>query len=173
MKRPDTPREQHSGAHLTEQQVLAWQLNEQTPEQAAHVAECSECRAEVEGLQSSIAVFRSSMVAWSEAHESRAVRPVWNAPRNRWFQPAFQWVAAAALLVGVAAPFYTHRVMEQHREEQAQQRARADQALLEQVDQEVSQTVPDTMEPLTDLVSWQTTSDAGSQRTATPSRRNK
>ncbi len=173
MKQPGTHSQQLATGHLTEQQILAWQLNEQTLEQAAHVAECGECRAEVEGLQSSIAAFRSSMVAWSEAHESRAMRPVWTAPRKRWLQPAFQWVAAAALLIGVAAPLYTHHVIEQRREEQAHQRALADQALLEQVDQEVSQTVPDTMEPLTDLVSWQTTSDAGSQRTATSSRRNR
>ncbi len=171
MKDQDTERGQQSTGHLTEQQILAWQLNEQTPEQAAHVAECRECRTEVEGLQSSLAVFRSAVFAWSDGHESRTLRPLWTAPRKRWLQPALQWVAAAALLAGVAAPLYTHRVMEQRREEQAQQRARADQALLEQVDQEVSQTVPDSMEPLADLVSWQTPS--GSQRTITPSRRNK
>ncbi len=72
MKQQHAKPGQQPNGHLTEEQVLAWQLNEQTPEQNAHVAECCECRAEVEGLQSSIAAFRSSMFAWSEAHESRA-----------------------------------------------------------------------------------------------------
>jgi hypothetical protein len=63
-----------------------------------------------------------------------------------------QWASAAVVALAVIVPVYTHRVIEERNE----QRARADQALLEQVDREVSQTIPDTMEPLTDLVQWDT-----------------
>jgi hypothetical protein len=138
--------------HLTERQILAWQLNEQTPGERKHVDECDRCRAEVMTLQGSLSLYRASVHGWSESRQVRAGKFAW-APPSRWQmwrRPVLQWASAAALTLAVGAPVYTHRVIEERRE----QRAQADQALLEQVDREVSQTIPDTMEPLTQLVQW-------------------
>jgi hypothetical protein len=142
--------------HLTERQILAWQFNEQTAEDRQHVAECVECRAEVVKLDRALAAYRASVHSWSGAHQPVARR--WAAP-SRWQmarRTTLQWASAAAVALAVIVPVYTHRVIE----ERNQQRALADQALLEQVDREVSQTIPDTMEPLTDLVQWDTTDAA-------------
>ena len=142
--------------HLSERQILAWQFNEQTADDRRHVTECDQCRAEVVGLDKALAAYRASVHGWSGAHQARARR--WATP-SRWQmarRTTLQWATAAAVALAVVAPVYTHRVME----ERNAQRAQADQALLEQVDREVSQTVPDTMEPLTDLVQWDTTDAA-------------
>jgi hypothetical protein len=46
--------------------------------------------------------------------------------------------------------------------------ANADAALLAQIDHEVSRTVPDSMEPLTQLVSWDASSSASTGGKITP-----
>lgn len=139
--------------HLSEREILDWQLNEQPLEVRQHVAECAGCRDQVSNLESSLSLYRESVHGWSDAHQSRVRRPVWSTPSRwqLWRRATFQWATAAVLALAVVVPVYTHRVMEERKE----QRAKADQALLEQVDREVSQTIPDTMEPLTQLVQWE------------------
>ena len=66
-------------------------------------------------------------------------------------------LAVAALLIAVAIPFYRSAMNEQHQQELA----KADAALLEQIDAEVSRAVPPPMEPLIELVAWDSTNTRG------------
>jgi hypothetical protein len=139
--------------HLSERQILAWQLKEQTPEEQRHVEHCRRCQGQVTALDRALSLYRSSVHGWSAAPHREPGRAIWTTPSRwqLWRGTAIKWASAAALTLAVAVPVYTHRVIE----ERNAARALADQALLDQVDQEVSQTVPDTMEPLTQLVEWQ------------------
>jgi hypothetical protein len=145
--------------HLSEKQILAWQLNEQSTQERRHVEQCKRCQGQVADLSRVISLYRSSVHGWSEA---RAAHVVWTAPSRwqLWRGATLRWASAVVLTLAVATPLYTHRVMEERKAE----RARADQALLDQVDQEVSQTVPDTMEPLTQLVEWEPADTASPAR---------
>jgi hypothetical protein len=116
--------------------------------------------------------FRASVHAWSETEltRSRAVKapqsPVW-----RWLAaPAVSWGAAAVLaFTAVGVPVAVHRehqaqlVAQQHAEEQqrlrdAQEKAATqmaaidDDKLLQHVDEDITQSTPDAMEPLASLM---------------------
>ncbi len=137
--------------HLSSDQISRWLIGERTAAEEQHARECPECRAELARLESAIALFRSSARDWSEQwgtsfQAAAGLSPGVGAPRNTW---RWAWIAAAALLLA-AIPLYTRARDRQRRAE----RARADAALIEQVDAGVSRAVPASMEPLVQLVQW-------------------
>jgi anti-sigma factor RsiW len=136
--------------HLSAEQISQWMIGERTPQLERHVAECRECRAELGQLETALVQFRSAV---REAGNSGS-QPAWREPASR--SPWFSWprlvLAAAALLILVALPI-AWRVRVQERAAQA---ALADSQLLERVDSAISQAVPEPMEPLVDMVAWNT-----------------
>ncbi len=139
--------------HLSSQEVSQWMIGERTPQQEQHVRQCSECGAELARLEAALALFRGS-VRHLSGRQSQAEPPdisnILPARRGPRIQPMRWALVAAALLVLAAVPVYRNT---QDRQRQAEI-ARADALLLEQVDTEVSRTVPRPMEPLVKLVSW-------------------
>ena len=129
------------------------------PEEQRHLLECAECRAEVARLRSTLVQFREAVRGWSDGQSewalararARAVRR----PAGVWFR--WPVLAAIALALAVAPVYRTVR----DRQQAAQ--ALADAQLLEQVDREVSESVPSPMEPLAQLVSWDSASQDSSQ----------
>jgi hypothetical protein len=100
-------------------------------------------------LDQALAQFGASVRDWAGR---RTVVPgpvhTWKTSGRRGMQ--LRWVlAAAALAIAVMIPAYSQ--LERHR---AAEQARADAALLEQIDSAVSRAVPQPMEPLVQLVSW-------------------
>jgi cytochrome bd-type quinol oxidase subunit 2 len=134
--------------HLSAEQISQWMMGERTPQLEEHVAECPECRSELEQLETALVQFRSAVRAAGHS----ASPPVWRATASHG--PWFSWprlvLAAAALLILVALPL-TWRARVQERAAEA---ALADSQLLERVDSAVSQAVPEPMEPLVNLVTW-------------------
>ena len=130
-------------SHLSHEQISQWMLGERTSVEEQHVLECPQCSAAVAGLQSALAEFGGAVRDWGEAQ--RVAMPTRDGRRARPFRWA--WVAVAALLLA-AVPIY--RVDQQRKAE----RARADAALMEQVDAEVSRTVAAPMEPRAKLMTW-------------------
>ena len=148
--------------HLSAEQISQWMIGERTQQLEWHVAECGECRAELEQLETALSQFRSAMR-----------EPAISAPPPMWREPAspapwFSWprlvLAVAMLLILVAVPVSwrarTHElgVREQAVRELAAQAALADSQLLESVDSAISQAVPEPMEPLVSLVAWNSSS---------------
>jgi hypothetical protein len=135
--------------HLTPEQISKWMSGERTSSEEQHLLECPRCSAEVAGFASTLAAFGGAVRGWSA--QQTVVRPLRDGRRARPLRWA--WVAAAALLLAAAFPIYR---FDQHRQ---LERARADAALMEQVDREVSRVTAAPMEPLAKLMTWDETND--------------
>jgi len=154
--------------HLTHEQLCDLLLadSQLSEPQAQHLRACSDCAAEYASLRESLTSFRSATVAWaSQASANRS----WTSPAqlistrpSRWSniagrlsaQPVL-WASAAVLLFAAALPFTLHRhqtaAVAPKPPVQVQQTDRiGDEALLEEVDQTLSSSVPTPMQPLAD-----------------------
>jgi hypothetical protein len=136
--------------HLSAEQISQWMIGERTPQLEHHIAECEECRGELEQLENTLQQFRGSVRAWSGS----AAVPAWQAPeREPWFSwPKLVLAAALLLLLGSLPVFWNIRA--RHR---AAEVAQEDTQLLERVDSSISRAVPEPMEPLVNLVTWNAT----------------
>ena len=144
--------------HLSGEQISQWMIGERAPQVERHVAACGVCRAEVEQMGTALSQFRTAMRAASVT----APAPAWrNAPSRA---PTFTWprlvLAAAALLILLAAPI----AWTTHERERAAEAALADSQLLERVDSAISRAVPEPMEPLVTLVTWNSTGPERNQK---------
>jgi hypothetical protein len=167
--------------HLSERAILRWHADETSQVERRHVAECAECQARVKPLADALSWFSAAARQWGTekaalAQEWRAAKASviqeWEESRfaaaRRWRSMIAVWaVVSVALLMifGIGLPRWkAHRAvieaqMLQHRQEQAKQELARDNALLDQVDQDVSQEVPAALQPL----SWSTSDTATRQ----------
>ena len=133
--------------HLSPQDISRWFAGERSPELERHAGECEECSARLDRLESALAEFRGSAHDWSAAQSASAPQIAWRPSVRHMAQ---RWImAAASLSILVSASAYWHT----RQQTRAAEMARAD-ALLEQVDAGISRAVPQTMEPLVNLVAW-------------------
>ena len=141
--------------HLTSEQISRWIVGERTAQMEEHAAECPECSAEIARMEAALSMYRSSVRQWSERQTGLERANAWK-PEGRGFrmpQPMRWALIAAALLILVAIPLYRGAQEKQRRAEMA----KADALLLEQVDAGISRAVPQPMEPLLRLVTWDAT----------------
>jgi len=168
--------------HLTSQEISQWLVEGPSANAEAHAENCYACQAKIAEAREPLAVFRTAFVAWSEsqsglkqAHPAPATEPQRRAEGRPWIlAPALSFALGVALLAGFLVGPKSFRTPA------AQTRVAAnapvsDAALMEQVDTEVSEAVPDAMAPLTDLVAWDsegsvvaTTSGKKAARVKTP-----
>ncbi len=135
--------------HLSSEQIARWMAGERSPAEEQHVRECPECGAELARMEAALELFRGSVREWSE--DSSAQAQTFVPVRRGWrFQPMRWALACVVLLMLAAIPVYRNTAAKQRQAAQA----KADAALLEQVDAEISRAVPATMEPLVKLVAW-------------------
>ena len=140
-------------AHLTSQQVSEWILGDHSREAELHVRSCSLCQAEIGQFEASLKGFRSSVRQWSEEQlPPYSPLQVKRNPARLWAM-GIAW-ATAAIILCILLGRLSYRPAPQP------QTATADTTLLAQIDHEVSRTVPDSMESLTQLVSWDASSSA-------------
>lgn len=137
--------------HLSAFEQEEYILGEQTPEMVRHLGSCAACRAAVSRAEDGLAAFRSAAVDWSDAN---AATRSWHMPSSTRFLPftAMRWAVAGVLpvILMVLALLAFHPPAPRPAPPQA---AISDDALLEQVDDQVSVSVPSSMESLTHLVS--------------------
>jgi hypothetical protein len=147
--------------HLSAEQISQWMVGERTFELQRHVGECAACRDELEQLESALSHFRAAM----REPANGATVPAWKLPESSpsWYSWPRLVLAATALLVLVAVPLTRQA---RHRQEAAQsaQTAIDDSQLLESVDSAISQAVPEPMQPLVSLVSWNSASAETNQK---------
>jgi anti-sigma factor RsiW len=148
--------------HLSERQMSEWALGERSPEMERHVGDCPSCRAELNLAGQALTAFRQSARQWSEQQLGAGVADAWKTGRSRpWITfRSLRWACAVALVflfAGVTVVWRNHRSA-------AVDSAEADAMLLKQIDTDVSQSVPDSMEPLLKLVSWNGGQAGGSQQ---------
>jgi hypothetical protein len=155
----------NSTVHLTEQQfydLLIAAPSETSPELERlrdHLLRCPECTAELSRFCRPLADFRSSVTAWASHHSDR--RSWTRASHSNPFGTLSAWLlGAAALILLIALPFATHhgsRTIAAHDATHSRTQAPAasstvvgDEALLEEIDQTLSSSVPAPMQPLAD-----------------------
>jgi anti-sigma factor RsiW len=138
--------------HLSSEQIAENVLGQPSAGQlssmvARHVEQCLACRAEVASFRESLGEFRSAVRSWSDQQAATVLAIPADSPKPRFWKPSHQ-LAWALLLAGVcviASFVVPHN----------QQQASSDIVLLNQVDTEVSRTVPSSMEPLMKLMAEQ------------------
>ncbi len=136
--------------HLTSRQISEWVLGDRNREAELHLRSCSWCQEELSRLEASLKGFRSSVRHWSEGQlPSSVILPQSRRDPARTWTVGLCWAAATIILFVLIGRLAYHPIS-------PAQTATTDAALLAQIDHEVSQTVPDAMEPLTQLVSWDT-----------------
>jgi hypothetical protein len=177
---------ERTSAHFDEDAVTRWQMGDATEAERTHLAGCAECQAQARPLADALSYFGAAAREWGD--ERAAVTQEWRAAKAAewrdsktaaalsWRPMSAAWVTvsvALLLLFGVGLPRWkAHRVyieaqaQQQRVQEQKQELAR-DNALLDAVDQDVSQVVPEAMQPL----SWNAANNnAAGTTNGTPSR---
>lgn len=141
--------------HLPDERISMWMLGERLPVEEEHVRECRQCTARIAHLEGTLGQFRGAIREWSERTVPAALQ---QRPRAHW-RPA-RWAVAAVLLLVVGIPVY--KVSREARARQAA--SQADTVLLEQVEAGISRSVPQPMEPLLRLASWDFTANADAEK---------
>ena len=146
--------------HLSAWEQEEYVLDQRTPQMLRHLTECDECRAAVAQLEHGLGVYCKAAVQWSA--ESLATRPQQFITASRQPVLSLRWAMAAMIpIVLVLIALLPLRTSNPHPAQPgvaqistAQIRNDAgDDALLDQVDQQISAAVPSSMESLTHLVS--------------------
>jgi hypothetical protein len=162
--------------HLTERQIDQWLVEGQHDgglqgSVRQHLQECHACQERISAAEEPLAAFRAAVVSWSVV-QGASLRPL---PANLDTRAAKRWgiqiwlptgsLALATLLLVMfldgfspfrgrsVAPASAVETFVASDNDSSQDSAR-DTVLLSQVDAEVSEAVPDSMAPLTDLVAW-------------------
>ncbi|HTS27829.1 MAG TPA: hypothetical protein VMH81_18270 [Bryobacteraceae bacterium] len=133
--------------HLSSEQISRWAMGERGAAEAEHVGACAECGAKVARIETVLAHFGSAVRDWSSGWASGQEALLL---RGATREPARWLLAAAAIVTLVLVPVYWDARQRKRAEEVA-----ADAVLMERVDRAVSRTVPETMEPLIELVSYE------------------
>jgi hypothetical protein len=167
-----------TSAHFDEEALMRWQMGDAAEAEREHVAGCAECQARTRPLADSLSWFGAAARQWGEekALASKNLRSHKPAATMSWRGMVAAWmvVSAALLLIfGIGLPRWkAHRAaieaqVQQRQQQEAKQELARDNALLEEVDQDVSQVVPEAMQPL----SWNAANGgAGSATNSTNSR---
>ena len=167
-------------AHLNEETFIRWQMGDATESERNHIEECTECRAKAKTLKDALSWFGAAARQWGEEraalvqsdHDARDAAVLEWRKSHASAARGLRTIAAAWALAGVALlllfaigvpRWKAHQAAieaQQRQQEQKQDLAR-DNALLEAVDQDVSQEVPVAMQPL----SWNTASSTSASST--------
>jgi anti-sigma factor RsiW len=182
---------QSGSSHLSEEQIdqlLARRDGAIAPDLAlaeAHLLVCEYCAAELASLRDSLTLFREASDAYAESqflHQANLIRPRWTAPSRRpalshLFAPAY-WFAAAAMLMTTFLPM---QVLHRHTLPTPQPAAvasvtaspvQSDEALLNDVNSEISASVPSSMQALADPTTDESTVSTDTNETTSTQRKN-
>ncbi|HWF46036.1 MAG TPA: hypothetical protein VG168_03440 [Bryobacteraceae bacterium] len=141
-----------AGQHLTQEQIAAWTLGERPSAVIQHTRSCSACEAEVLLLGTALLDFRGAVREWSRDQTTSSVIPAPGIAHHSifTFNRACMALAAAILCVLLGT-----RLRPQHSTAPSANAMISDRALMSRVDDQISRTVPSAMEPLLQLVEWQ------------------
>jgi anti-sigma factor RsiW len=161
----------HLSAWEQEEYILNQGTEQQNPQVLRHLAECVACRAEVARLEHGVTIFRSAAVEWSAQCLATRPQQLQSVSLRRLSITAMRWGFAAAvplvLLLLALLPlhlFHFSTPQITHPAVQISAAQISDDALLEQVDEQVSVAVPSSMESLTHLVSADNSSGTATAR---------
>lgn len=133
--------------HLSQEQIDGWLIGDRLAEVVSHLDSCQACAGQLSRVSESLALFGSAVRTWGQDQMGAPRAP-------QLSSPAFAWVriglAFAALSLAIAMP-----VLHRHLASQvtaAGSPAVDDERLLQQIQTEISQSVPSTLEPIAKLM---------------------
>jgi anti-sigma factor RsiW len=130
--------------HLCSKQLSECALGEPSPDARQHLEDCPACRAELEHFHEVLSGFRGAVRYWSENQANAALAVHARSSESRSWIGAHQFALALLLAaVCILASVVWHG---------GGGATSNDAVLLNQVDTEVSRSVPSSMEPLMKLV---------------------
>jgi hypothetical protein len=131
--------------HLSSEQFDGVLSGQASQDAKLHLSGCAQCSEELASLRGAFGNFREAASAVAEQHRLLAVT---STPRR---VPRMAWgLAAAALFMSIAAPFTVHRRVAVPIEGPVTQNAvtMSDEALLDNVQNDLSSSVPESLLPL-------------------------
>ncbi len=134
--------------HLTEKEQHDWLLGERAPAAAAHLGACAECRSAVEGMEAAFVRFRAASLDWSAEAGARVARALPHKAAPRSFPHTWAAGCAAAALAVAVGFVGLHPRSSAPAASTIIGAGLSDDALLERVDQQVADSVPEAMQPL-------------------------
>jgi anti-sigma factor RsiW len=133
--------------HLSEKEFAVAIVNGFTPQESQHVANCSQCAAELEAFQGTVASFRSSFRELVDAQLVSGVSLSAAVPQ-RVPRPIGLWgLAAAMIAMVIAVPVFHDNVVQSRRSGESSADTNPD-ALMRSIQAHLSRTVPGPMEPI-------------------------
>jgi len=152
-------KEDRSRVHLTSKDISRWLVEGSSPESEGHLQRCWTCQAKLAEAREPLTAFRAAVVAWSEAQpegSDRSAVALRSGQRRgfRIWMPAGVALAAMILAAILIASGVFHGRSTPRQVANTPVVSDPDAVLMDQVDAEVSEAVPDAMAPLTDLVAW-------------------
>ncbi len=163
-----------AGPHLSTEQ-MGELLDERTAASAeqsvarAHLHACSLCAAEVRGLREALSLFRKTTVAYADERLAHVHRPVFTPIRERaTISLPLLWTAAGVMLFASLLPMELHRPGTPHvqpRPTSPLPKVESDEALMDDVNRELSAGLPASMQPLANPTSTDFSSSDGKNST--------
>ncbi|MBV8897109.1 MAG: hypothetical protein JO051_11400 [Acidobacteriaceae bacterium] len=153
--------------HLSSNEISDWILKHRTVEAEQHLDACADCRAEVAAFETTLLLFRASAHTWTDrqlASETQTLRRIQQAPFRNMVQ-TFGLAAAMTVVCVLSVLSIRQRSFSSAPVVAAAAELRVgDAALLERVDGQISQTIPSSLAPLDNALSWETASRATARR---------
>jgi hypothetical protein len=169
-----------AGLHLTDEQMsdLVAAPTGSDPAAESHLQTCAACAEELAGLREALSLFREASTAHAD-HELARLRnldrPTYPVlPTRRPYAQALFWVTASAILMAAILPIEMHWQRNLSTPTSASavaspDTAESDEALLEDVNSDLSHSVPASMQALDDPTGTAGSSSATSSDTLTQS----
>ncbi len=136
-------------AHLKPEQINDLLLGIAESEATAHLSACPQCLTEVEAMRQTLASLRTASVNWSDDAAKMVLLPRNLSSRHQWARPAWEFAAAAILLV-VTISFSVRRGHNNAAvaKSDAQTQIARDNQLLADIQTEIGETTPLPLQPL-------------------------
>ncbi len=96
--------------HLTQEELNDVLIGMSSPEAEAHLADCAQCRDQVETFLSDMHVFNETSLAWSESRPSKPIRVASKSGFRGVASSPLTWALATALLLMVGSPAWLPEV---------------------------------------------------------------
>jgi predicted anti-sigma-YlaC factor YlaD len=140
--------------HLSSEEISLRAAGEYSPAIDQHLNDCDICRSELALFLKSLELFRQSVHTWADRQrvsEEATVRRIRQAP----YRSMRNAICVAALVLFACCAAWRMRPHPAAPVQSNIQSAESDTALLERVNAEISQTVPASLTPVSNLVAWE------------------
>jgi hypothetical protein len=133
--------------HLSERELAVGIVKGFSPRERQHLADCSQCAAEPETFQRTVASFRTSFRELVDAQPARGVRLSTDTPQSAHHPIGLLGLAAAMVAMILAVPAFHDNVVQSRLTEEGSADTNPDM-LMKSIHAHLSRTVPGPMEPI-------------------------